>query len=83
MTRGPRATAPSKGPRGMRLQDFALVMLVGALVIGNGVWILDQPLLGVEDGTPDTAIADLGDVPVDLQRHAGHRGHRGHRDRGG
>jgi tight adherence protein B len=30
----------------MRLQDFALVMLVGALVVGNGLWILDQPLIG-------------------------------------
>jgi tight adherence protein B len=31
----------------MRLQDFALVMLVGALVLGNGLWILDQPLIGL------------------------------------
>jgi len=31
----------------MRLQDFALVMLVGALVLGNGAWILDMPLLGL------------------------------------
>ena len=31
----------------MRLQDFILVMVVGALVIGNGVWIANQPLLGL------------------------------------
>jgi tight adherence protein B len=31
----------------MRLQDFALVMLVGALVVFNGFWIADLPLIGL------------------------------------
>jgi tight adherence protein B len=31
----------------MRLQDFALVMLVTALVLGCGAWMLDEPLLGL------------------------------------
>jgi tight adherence protein B len=46
----------------MRLPDFALVMLVGALVVGNGLWILDLPLIGlaVAVAVPLVARAVLG-----------------------